>query len=142
MDDDHTMQNLKIVSTLKANQKLNTSQVRFTVQENTSFSGVIRLWHGEDRNINIARVSALFNVTMLRCEVLALTSKHSSTHIRLMQLIREATGGLRELIATYREDITSVSHIEVLIENVDSFMAKDGQAPSTQEPSVPYAELR
>lgn len=137
-NDDHVMRNLKVVASVKANQKLNTSLSEFTVQDKSLLSGASRLWWGERRQENVVRIADLFRMTMLRCKLLQITGEDDALLVRLLQLLTEALQGLQELLVTYRDDITLLSHIQVLQENVQSFLANAEHAfPST--PRLPSA---
>lgn len=55
-DAERTLNNLRILSALSHNDKLNTLQDQFDIYSPTSMRGLLRFWYGENRAQNVQRV--------------------------------------------------------------------------------------
>lgn len=124
MDEDQSMlQNLHVISNLKTGQKLCTLSSVFTIRDHGVMGGLMRRWYGEDRQANVSRITDLYKMAFLRCRVYALTEdRQSDEYIRLLEIISHSLTGLSTLVQTYRDDVSFVSKIEVLLQSISVFL--------------------
>lgn len=132
------MSNLHVVGSLSANDKLLTNDEWFDIHTPTSWRALYRVWTGESRATNIARVrscvrngisfvSSSFedvatprggetDVTRFRLDAKAML------HFRMVTALTRASAGLVVLGETYRSDPGLKSQVTLLIEEVEDFL--------------------
>lgn len=147
-DAERTLNNLHVLGALSHNDKLMTNEDAFDIYAPTSLRGLLRMWYAEGRVANIARIrqcvrSAINFATKALEDTNAMldssqtTSPQSHTsqqmkirvdtlavhHIRMLDALSRAKHGLHNLLQTYREDAASASQIQLLVEEIDDYIA-------------------
>ena len=111
---------LKVLSTIRCGQKINTTDQKISVEYPSTLSGIKRWWYGETRDKNIERIHKVlrmcFNVIdgMLKQPQ---KERNGVMMIRILQSLERAAEGLQRLRTTYESDAHIASHLSVAIEN-------------------------
>lgn len=144
--------NLHVLGALSHNDKLMTNEDAFDIYIPTTMRGLVRMWHGERRGQNVARIRSTVrgaiefsqrtltdirayntksatedvDVNTLRCETLQLQFR------RMIDGLRQARDGLSNLNQTYRDDAALSSQIRLINEEIVDFLSvMKRHAPST-----------
>lgn len=134
------VRNLKVISKLKRGQKLNTRFHRFTIDESSvlSFNSVFRFFNGEGRNETVDSVTELIKSSI---DTKGLSKKELE---RLREHIYNAKNGIVCLMDTYKNDCTTVSGLEYVVEMIDDFIGNDPKftisTKDSSEEEVDYNE--
>lgn len=143
-DAERTLNNLHVLGALSHNDKLMTNEDIFDIYAPTSLRGLFRMWYRERRVTNIARIrqcvrSAInFSSKSLEDTTALMNSSPSSSpqseqmklridthamqHLRMLDGLTRAKGGLHNLLQTYREDAASASQVQLLMEEIEDFI--------------------
>lgn len=127
--------NLHVLGALSDNDKLMTSGDQFDIYAPTTLRGVMRMWYGEKRGMNVSRVrdtvrSAIALATSTVDEVntmattlpLSLRTKQLALqHVRICEALHAAEKGLHHLQHTYRDDPAVHTQISLVREEVRNF---------------------
>ena len=103
--------NLKIISKLRTNTRLDTRNELFSIY--TPYivpTWFTRWWFGNSRSCDITRITVLYETIMK-------TKPNDSINRQLQESIH----GLNQLKITYSDDPTAVARIEYLIETIQQF---------------------
>ena len=153
-EEERTLNNLHVIGALSHNDKLCTAEDVFDIYAPTSMRGLLRMWYGERRGQNVQRVRQTVRAgigfaqrsleevqalgdtgeTMrLRVDTMALQ------HLRMMEGLRRASGGMQNLLQTYREDAALYSQISLLIAEMEDFgRVLTPHTESLRERCAPY----
>lgn len=111
---------LKVLSTIRCGQKINTTDTKISVEYPSTLSGIKRWWHGETRDKNIEKIHKIlamcFNVidgTLQQKE----SERNGIMMLRILSALEQAAEGLQRLRTTYESDAHIASHLSVAIEN-------------------------
>lgn len=103
--------NLKIISKLRPNTRLDTRNELFSIYIPYIIpTWLSRWWFGNSRSCDITRVTVLYEKIM--------ENKPSETTIKQLN---ESIHGLNQLKLTYSDDPTTVARIEYLVESIQQF---------------------
>lgn len=132
------MSNLHVVGALSANDKLLTNDEWFDIHTPTTCRALYRVWAGEGRGTNIARVrscvrngisfvsSSFEDVATPRSGETGVKRFRMDTkamqHFRMVTALTRASAGLVVLGETYRSDPGLKSQVNLLIEEVEDFL--------------------
>lgn len=110
------LHNLGIVGRISEQDKIVTEGVRFTIRAPSMLREVSRRWYGEGREHNIEALRSLFFSALMLMQLVDAgeTTTVSVGRDRLLNEIRQALVGLRNLQQTYRDDVDTVSRLSVL----------------------------
>jgi uncharacterized membrane protein YccC len=137
-DEERTLHNLCVLAALSHNDKLCTLEEHFTIYSPTSMRGLVRFWYGERRDQNVQRVRATVRAALGFAQKTvedaeALRAAEAATlqlridalglqHVRIVDALRAACDGIRNLRQTYREDAALVSQLTLLVQEVDDVL--------------------
>tara|TARA_B100002051_G_C16556966_1_gene545507 strand:+ start:299 stop:769 length:471 start_codon:yes stop_codon:yes gene_type:complete len=135
-DVERVMRNLCILASISQNDKVNTNSDIFVVYQPTVLRGMVRLWYGEGRQLNIQRIQetvhcAISSIRQLMSDMNLMVNEdqkfqriaHQKRCTRLIQTLSSARNGLNNLHQTYREDITMQSQIKIVIDEIIDFIS-------------------
>lgn len=134
-----TLNNLNILSVLSHNDKLMTNEDQFDIYIPTVMRGISRMWYGERRSQNIARIRTTARTAMsyttkyvedisrlrtLPRQVMVCFQVETVTlqYHRMLEGLREGMKGMNNLLQTYRDDAASSSQIEGIIREVRDYV--------------------
>jgi hypothetical protein len=143
MDGTVTLRNLKVISALAQNDKINTKDDYFSIYNPTTWRGLARLmYYGEGREHNIQKLSqcikdAIAFITTCMNELVterqdessdttfmrtfSLNSKSQTCH-RMMISLEDSVKGIESLKITYKDDASSTSKLDCLIYEIQDFL--------------------
>ena len=109
--------NMKVISKLQPDVKLDTAATFFKIYEPVAYIPVwfTRWWAVSNRKTDIARVTLLYEEVL---KILEENSIDESTKKQLISTLKDSVTGLNNLKSTYQEDATCVSSIEYIIEKI------------------------
>lgn len=137
---ERTLSNLHVLAALSHNDKLMTNEDMFDIYPPTSTRSVFRMWYGESRTQNVQRIRQTVraginfasktledaNVLLSRVEKDDAMNIRVDTitiqHIRMVDALHLAHGGLSNLLQTYRDDPALTSQISLLNVEIDDFV--------------------
>lgn len=103
--------NLKIISKLRPNTRLDTRHELFSIYTPYIIpTWFTRWWYGNSRSCDITRITVLYDDIM----------KSDCTE-SICHSLKESLHGLNQLKMTYSDDPTTVARIEYLVERVQHF---------------------
>lgn len=129
MNIDRKFINLKVLSKLQINEKLNTrSSNIFQIERGDmlSYVPVLRIIRNE------SRFDAVNNIRELVDESIHIIETEEEYKVRFVQHLVEAKAGLVNLLKTYQEDQQFISSIELVIEKIDLVARKYPEACTSQ----------
>jgi hypothetical protein len=115
---------LNIIAKIREQNKIRTKSDELSIEKRGILPvGWLRWFHGENRHINIERISLVFN------NAFTLVEKKISNHDKIgyttyMNAIKEAKAGVCNLRVTYERDQAFTSKIDVLLTNIDAAIQK------------------
>lgn len=137
-ENERTLQNLGVIGAINMNDKVNTKDDAFTIYVPTTLRGITRYFYGESRIDNIKRmqscirdakqyISSSLSEINTNNEVESLLKKiNTSTHTRqcgrMMDALEESQKGLLSLKITYKDDATSSTQLDILINDINDFL--------------------
>tara|TARA_X000000950_G_C13737534_1_gene587026 strand:- start:77 stop:475 length:399 start_codon:yes stop_codon:yes gene_type:complete len=109
--------NMKVISKLQPDVKLDTAATLFKIYEPVAYIPVwfTRWWAVSNRKTDIARVTLLYEEVL---KILEENSIDEPTKKQLISTLKDSVTGLNNLKSTYQEDATCVSSIEYIIEKI------------------------
>lgn len=115
--DSSRVRNLKVVSKIKIGQKLSTRFHRFTIDGSSplSLTGLIRYINGE------SRAETCDSLTDLILSCVSQPGLSNDEKSRLIKQLLDTRKGIVNLSKTYKDDETTVSSLEFILENIDTF---------------------
>lgn len=147
-----TLRNLTVVSMAKQHDKLITTCDTFAIQSPTPLRSLYRRWYGEGRDLNIQRLQecvhvACAHVSKLSCATHILSNdgideenrmalfQESMRRVRLINALKGAQCGIRNMIDTYADDTSFQVRLRLLMQKVDDFLTS--LRPLSEAPSRP-----
>jgi hypothetical protein len=119
---DNLMTSLKVLSQVKQNQKVATSEEVVRIENQDQWFSSLRRWYnGESRERNIDSISRVIDTAISQLELLQQKDHSASTQVflvRLRQELHNAITGLTNLRCTYDQDSVTRSRIDLLIERI------------------------
>lgn len=134
-DEERTLGNLRVLAAVSHNDKVCTLEDNFTIDAPSSLRGMWRAWYGERRAHNVQRVRQTVragtafaqrsleevnalpdSAPRLRVDTIALQ------HIRMVDALRRARGGISNLLQTYRDDAALSSQVGLVMDEIDDFL--------------------
>lgn len=146
MSADELLQSLFVVSRLSVNDKLVADGFRFSIRPPTYYRTFLRMYYNEGRSKNIDALRMVFALSMKGVVIHNYKSEHDDK-TRFLDALVPACVGLRNLVETYRDDVEAVSKLQILIEDVESFVQTHRCAtlqdsdPTTQAPTPRPCEV-
>lgn len=133
MDAARVFHNLKIVSQLSQNDKLITEGLTFGIRRPSMWREVTRMWYGERREHVLMSVQSLMseamNILALLTQVsepsfkrLGMSALATCTPERMLEAIRMALPGIRNLLQTYQGDVSICAKLQVIIQDTEEFI--------------------
>lgn len=132
---ERTFRNLKVISSLRQNDKLTTEHLLFTTHEPTMTRSAYRIWYRENRESNIDKVqSCVRDAKMFIERVISYDETtetfggrlQSETQLslckRMFHAVQEVVPGLHNLSVTYKDDTGILAKIEILINEIEDFV--------------------
>lgn len=121
MSAEELLQSLFVVSRLSVNDKLVSDGLRFSIRQPSYYRILVRMYFNENRGKNIDALRMVFQLSMkgvllhsYKCEI--------AEKIRFLDALIPACNGLKNLIETYREDVETVSRLQILVDEVQDFV--------------------
>ena len=113
--------NLKIVSKLRAHDRLDTSQTIFRIHSSTYFIPLflIRWWTRGNREHDVARIETLYKEAS---EFVHSDDSDEGERSQILTAMEQSTSGLRNICTTYDNDATIQSRVEVIIDNTERLL--------------------
>ena len=136
-DEERTLGNLCVLAAVSHNDKLCTLEDAFTIYAPTTMRGLVRMWYGERREANVQRVrqavrsgigfaqQSLEEVNALREAADTMRLRIDTTtlrHLRMVEALRRACTGMRNMLQTYKDDAALASQITLLVQEVEDFV--------------------
>lgn len=137
---ERALSNLHVLAALSHNDKLLTNDDHFDIYYPTTWRAIMRTLYGERRTHNVQRVRNTVRLGIdaarrslddahalgnLRegCDPQLLLRRDGIVlqHLRMVDALTMARGGLRNLMRTYQEDAAHTSQIRLVIEEIDAF---------------------
>jgi hypothetical protein len=108
--------NLKIISKLRAHDRLDTSQTVFRIHSSTYFIPlwVVRWWTRGSREHDIARLESLYKNA---ADNINDEDLEDSKRAQILTALEYSKEGLHNICTTYEADATIQARIEVIIDN-------------------------
>ena len=119
---ENLMTSLKVLSQVKQNQKVATSEEVIRIEDQNAWFQSFRRWYNrESRDKKIESISRVIDTAFSQLELLQ--KKHSTASnqvflVRLQQELKNASSGLTNLRTTYEDDSVTRSRIDLLIERI------------------------
>ena len=109
MDDNSIIINLKVVSAIQPNDKINTSDNFLNLESKNLLPQFIkRWWRGDDRNESLSRLDELITEALTRKDPIVIDN------------IKNTITGLNNLKNTYSKCIQTVARINTIIEKINT----------------------
>ena len=126
--------NLKILSRVKAFQKLNTKNGEHLVIEagNWGLGSAYRWVRGDTRLNTLKRLNEIFDAVS---DALRVQDMESDQRARMLRHVQESIPGLQNLRRTYEADVTITAHCDVLIDKVLTLL------PESSDPGLEEDDL-
>ena len=122
-DIDELFTDLKVLGTIKQNQKLYTNGHQIRVDDESILQPATRFFFGESRSANMRSIKRVLQQANTVVDLYMHNGSSSATSInvvsRLQKEMQNAVLGLANLKSTYDSDMTTLSTISVLIENIN-----------------------
>lgn len=114
--------NLKIISKLRAHDRLDTSQSVFRIHGSYYFIPLwaVRWWTRGSREHDVARLESLYKAAI---EYVNADDADEARRTQVLTAMEHSTAGLRNICTTYDNDATIQSRIEVIIDSADQLIA-------------------
>ena len=114
-----TLINLKLLSTVKPNDKVCTLEQEFNIHSPSNWRSVYRLYYGETRAHNLKCIEDCMNSAWTHCKNLRNQGAAKQPEIdRLLRSLEEAVSGLASLQETYSYDAAIHARLAILTENI------------------------
>lgn len=113
--------NLMVVARIKKGERLNTTLHHYSIVPSGFIQSVTRFVSGESRSQTISSLTQLVNSCMNRKAL-----KDESEVNSLINLLLDTEKGICNLIYTYNKDITTVSALTLVLNNIEHFIKQYG----------------
>ena len=114
MDDNSIIINLKVISAIQPNDKINTSDNFLNLEsKNLLPQSIKRWWRGDDRNESLSRLDELISEALNRKDPIVIDN------------IKNTITGLNNLKNTYSKCIQTVARINTIIEKINTTLDTD-----------------
>ena len=121
MDDNSIIINLKVVSAIQPNDKINTSDNFLNLESKNLLPQFIkRWWRGDDRNESLSRLDELITEALTRKDPIVIDN------------IKNTITGLNNLKNTYSKCIQTVARINTIIEKINTTLDTDFDTESIE----------
>ena len=142
---DRALSNLYVLAALSHNDKLTTNDDNFDIDYPTTWRAILRTVYGERRSQNVERVRSTVRQgidaaqrSLSDANALAKAMNESQTidpqlllrrngvilqHLRMVDALTKARGGLDNLMHTYQDDAAHKSQICLVMEDIETFCA-------------------
>ena len=138
---DDLMTSLKVISSIRAHEKFQTSGPVVNVENNQKFlSGLIpefmrRWWNGESREKNIQQITTVIDTAFQHLKTSTQNNTDKIFAMRLRTELKNTSEGLRNLIATYETDPVTTARIHLLIDRITITLQQevDSQRPNNKQ---------
>ena len=118
MDNPHidTILNLKIISRVRAFDRLDTTTSVFHIRNASSYipQWLYRWWTSSSREHDVSRLEALYKNAFEVC--------NGPDRNIIIQDLEQSIAGLKALNTTYDDDATIQSRIELIIDNIENIL--------------------
>ena len=125
------VRNLHVISSLMPHDKLNTENATFTKYDPTYSRAIFRWYYGENRESNLTKVQQVIRqATLFMTQTLSSSKKENETIKdvveqqqckRVFDILKQSENGLRNMLQTYKEDVSICAKIEMLIDEINDF---------------------
>ena len=141
-DAERTLRNMSVLAMLKQNDKLMTLADTFVIAPPTVTRELWRRWYGEARGYNLERVYEVLKSAMafLMSQKEQITElpfgvqreRQTRAYDRMVSALNASRMGLKNLKDTYYDDTTFQVRLQLMMQEVDDFLASigSGSAPS------------
>lgn len=146
-DAERTLRNLSVLAMLKQNDKLMTLADTFVIAPPTVTRELWRRWYGEARGYNLERVYEVLKAAMAflmsqKEQVVELPfgvqrERQTRANDRMMDALNVSRKGLMNLKDTYYDDITFQVRLQLMMQEVDDFLASINSGPVPSPASSP-----
>lgn len=126
--------NLEILGTIEANQRVGTEgSATFVVYRPTLGANLTRTLWGETRKLNVDRIELCVSHALAQLRAMCRDPARDGDEQRraiehLARHLRSAVGGLRNLMATYSDDVGISARIRSLVDAIANDMVNLGLA--------------
>ena len=110
--------NLRVLQSLPCHARLDTTTVLFRIHTQAAWvpTPIKRWWAAQNRVTDINRIRTLYSKAITHVQ------SNSNDCERVKEYLQQSLTGLKNLKTTYRNDVTTVALIDVVIDNVDQLM--------------------
>lgn len=132
---ERTFRNLKVISSLKQNDKLITESSIFEIHPPTMTRSMYRIWKSENREENLNKILACVREAKNFIEKTISTSEQSESFQgklflitqdrlskRMLAAVEEVVPGLTNFSVTYKDDAGILAKIDLIIEEIKDFV--------------------
>ena len=133
---ERTFRNLKVISSLKQNDKLITESSIFEIHPPTMTRSMYRIWKSENREENLNKILACVREAKNFIEKTISTSEQSESFQgrlflitqerlskRMLMAVEEVIPGLTNFSVTYKDDAGILAKIDLIIEEIRDFVS-------------------
>lgn len=133
---ERTFRNLKVISSLKQNDKLITESSIFETHPPTMTRSMYRIWKSENREENLNKILACVREAKNFIEKTISTSEQSESFQgklflitqerlskRMLMAVEEVIPGLTNFSVTYKDDAGILAKIDLIIEEIRDFVS-------------------
>jgi len=111
--------NLRVLQSLPCHARLDTTAVLFRIHTQAAWvpTPIKRWWAAQNRVTDINRIRTVYSKAITHVE------SNSNDCERVKEYLQQSLSGLKNLKTTYRNDVTTVALIDVVIDNVEHLMS-------------------
>lgn len=119
---ENTLINLRVIHSLQCHERLDTTQPLFKVHQQLAWvpTWFKRWWAAQTRRTDISRIQTLYQQAIHFIE-----TEHRDKD-RILEYVRTSVSGLQNLKTTYEQDSTAMAQIDVIIDNINTLLARLG----------------
>jgi len=146
-DAERTLRNMSVLAMLKQNDKLMTLGDTFVIAPPTVTRELWRRWYGETRGYNLERVYEVLKAAMAflmsqKEQIGELPfgvqrERQTRAYDRMVGALDASRKGLTNLKDTYYDDTTFKVRLQLMMQEVDDFLASIGSGPAPSPVSSP-----
>jgi hypothetical protein len=126
---DSILVNLKVISKLEPNIKLETDGILFKQVDWSIFpEWARRWWYGQSRTIIINKIKQLYKNSFS-----IVKNSDKVAKLRILKAVSDSINGLTNLKQTYSEDSTITSQIDVIIEDINCIILQNTEKEESNE---------
>lgn len=132
---ERTFRNLKVIASLKQNDKLITESSFFDIHPPTVTRSVYRIWKSENREQNLDRILQCVREAKNFIEKTISTNEQSDSFQgrlalitqdrlskRMLSALEEVIPGMTNFSVTYKDDAGILAKIDLIIEEINDFV--------------------